>query len=120
MSIKYDDNFISRFTREKGKTPIVFFLASNDKGDVTYQGYIYRLRKDGTGKARLFSWVPGEESGDMEFTRAFLSECKFYSNDEAWRSEADKLGMFEPLDPVLVAFDAISKAGLLGKKGAKQ
>jgi hypothetical protein len=87
--IKYDDNFIRRFAREKGKTPIVFFLADADDGGV-YQGYIYRLRKDGTGRARLFSWITGAESDSMEFTCAFLSECKFYSNEEAWRNDASK------------------------------
>jgi hypothetical protein len=80
--LKFDDDFIARHARDtKATTPILFFLTHDDEGRTHWQGFIYCLRKDGTGRARLFEWFMGSESDDIAFTKAFLSECTFYTSD---------------------------------------
>jgi hypothetical protein len=73
----------------KAKTPILFFHSWDSEGHLEYQGYIYLLNKDGTGMAQLFSWMFGDESDVMAFTKAFLEKCTFYTSDvemnAAWR-----------------------------------
>ena len=83
--IKFDDAFIARYARPAGarKSPILFFHSHSPDGAIHWQGYIYRLDKDGTGEAQLFEWFMGAPSDTVRFTKAFLAECSFYSSDRA-------------------------------------
>lgn len=85
------DELIAKHHRKanKDKTPILFFHSWNSEGEMEYQGYIYRLNRDGTGMAQLFEWTMGNPSEHMAFTKAFLERCTFYTSDyemnAAWR-----------------------------------
>ena len=87
--IRYDENFVQKYRRAtSARTPILFFHSWRD-GNLRYQGYIFRLSPDGTGRAQLFEWGMGEPSDEITFTRAFLEECTFYSTDSEMRAASD-------------------------------
>jgi len=76
------DELISKYAREtKEDSPIIFFLSRNDNGHIQHQGYIFGLNEDGGGVAQLFEWFCGYESEIFVFTKAFLGQCSFYTND---------------------------------------
>jgi len=76
------DALISKRHRcTKAESPILFFHSWNASGKIEYQGYIYYLKKDGTGMAQLFEWWMGYKGDTMAFTKAFLERCTFYDTD---------------------------------------
>jgi hypothetical protein len=83
------DKFIKIHHRTSDdESPILFFHRKVD-GVVEWQGYIYFLRKDGTGMARLLSWATGENAEKLYFTKDFLKECVFFNNDYDMRMAID-------------------------------
>jgi len=94
--IKYSKDFIKTHRREtKNNSPILFFHSWVD-GKVNYQGYIYQLKADGSGRAQLFDWIMGDLGDKISFTKAFLNDCTFYTTDhemnrsyERWDSKKD-------------------------------
>ena len=91
MTIRFDSSFIRRYARTQrtNKHPILFFHSFDGAGQIALQGYIYYLDKDGCGLAYTFDWLFGQRSEEsLHFTKAFLSECVFYSTDHEWRRHA--------------------------------
>jgi hypothetical protein len=79
---------LARYVRPRGKPgiPLLFFHSWNPNNTVERQGYIWRLRRDGTGKATLFEFGMGEPSDDIVITPLFLECCTFYGSDEQLRA----------------------------------
>ena len=95
MSIRFDETFIKKHKRSgEAKTPILFFHSWSAQGGIEYQGYIFSLKRDGTGMAQLFDWFMGEPSDEMVFTKHFLECCTFYATDQemnrAYRAHTSK------------------------------
>ena len=90
MAIHFDEQFITTHKRpakrdKKGnllprheQTAILFFHRM-ENGKPQWQGYLYELRGDGTGTAQLFEWFMGTCTDEIAITKAFLTECVFYS-----------------------------------------
>jgi hypothetical protein len=99
MAFKYDENFIETHKRKakrntQGKqadeqTPILFFHTMED-GEINWQGYLFELNEDGTGLAVLFSWFHGCETDTIQTTKAFLTECVFYSTAYEMNKAAER------------------------------
>lgn len=90
MAIHFDEQFIQVHKRpakrdKNGKRlpgheqPAILFFHRMEDGKPEWQGYLYELRSDGTGTAQLFEWFFGECSDEIAITKAFLTECVFYS-----------------------------------------
>ena len=86
-----NQDFINQHKRTtKSTSPILFFHTFlNDERDIEYQGYIFRLDKNGCGKAMLFEWCFGQADVEMGFTKSFLNRCHFYDNSHSMIKAAE-------------------------------
>lgn len=85
-AITYSPTFAQEHRRTtKSRDPILFFHSWLD-GEIEYQGYLFLLRKNGTGRAQLFEWFFGDESRETDVTPSFLSRCTFYDSNAAFKA----------------------------------